>query len=391
MAPRFVGIGCAFDHRGRRGGCPARIGPAHSCQTQNSALTAAVRTVRQAGDRRAIELEKRAHALKAEIDAHGKIVTGLSGLDVQALKAEIEHLAVSLKKQADLVRDVQNSMEAGAKSNRLLAEALDQKLGSFNRRARCSLPAVQPRSERRSKSRPSRTGRNRWGWSSTSRVWLSRPPRALPREPNEGPPCDQHRSDRTAQPRQFRSEADGISILEIGTLFGIGAAAVYEAASNECENVHLMVIDPLDGYYASGSRDILTGAQVSETTLRQNWSLAPIPEKDFTIIKHLSTNRAAIEAARKREYDVLIIDGDHSFDGVKFDFENYAPMVRPGGYILFDDYDVPEWPDIKRYVDSEIVGLPTLYRVGAAFRTAVFQVKRAIKTGARTSVRRKAN
>ncbi|WP_202307487.1 FkbM family methyltransferase [Mesorhizobium sp. L-8-10] len=168
---------------------------------------------------------------------------------------------------------------------------------------------------------------------------------------------------------------DDISILEIGTLFGIGAAAVYEAATNVSERVHLTVIDPLDGYYGPGKPDLLTGARVDETTLRQNWSLAGIPEKDYTIIKHFSTDPVhAIEAARKREYDVLIIDGDHSFDGVKFDFENYAPMVRPGGYILFDDYDVPEWPDIKRYVDNEIAGRAYLHHIGAAFRTAVFQV-----------------
>jgi cephalosporin hydroxylase len=114
---------------------------------------------------------------------------------------------------------------------------------------------------------------------------------------------------------------------------------------------------------------------VNETTLRHNWSRAPIPEEDYTIIKHLSTDSAAIEEARQRQYDVLIIDGDHSFDGVKFDFEHYAPMMRPGGYILFDDYDVEEWPDIRRYVDTEVVELETLYRIGAAFRTAVFQVR----------------
>lgn len=174
-----------------------------------------------------------------------------------------------------------------------------------------------------------------------------------------------------------------ISILEIGTLFGIGAAAVYEAATNASETVHITVIDPLDGYYGPGKPDLLTGARVDEATLRHNWSRAGIPEKDYTIIKHFSTDPVhAIEAARRRAYDVLIIDGDHSFDGVKFDFENYAPLVRPGGYILFDDYDVPEWPDIKRYVDNEIAGRANLRLVGAAFRTAVFQVTDGSRTEA---------
>jgi predicted O-methyltransferase YrrM len=35
--------------------------------------------------------------------------------------------------------------------------------------------------------------------------------------------------------------------------------------------------------------------------------------------------------------DVLFIDGDHSYEGVKRDFELYSPLVRPGGFIALHD------------------------------------------------------
>lgn len=35
--------------------------------------------------------------------------------------------------------------------------------------------------------------------------------------------------------------------------------------------------------------------------------------------------------------DVLFVDGDHTFDGVKADFEMYGPLVRPGGIVGFHD------------------------------------------------------
>ena len=35
--------------------------------------------------------------------------------------------------------------------------------------------------------------------------------------------------------------------------------------------------------------------------------------------------------------DVLLIDGDHRYEGVKRDFETYAHLVRPGGLIAFHD------------------------------------------------------
>lgn len=44
--------------------------------------------------------------------------------------------------------------------------------------------------------------------------------------------------------------------------------------------------------------------------------------------------------------DVLFIDGDHSYDGVKCDFEMYAPLVRKGGLIAF--HDIMEHPPEAR-------------------------------------------
>ena len=53
-------------------------------------------------------------------------------------------------------------------------------------------------------------------------------------------------------------------------------------------------------------------------------------KKDYT--------RKRIVAALNHQYiDVLFIDGDHSYDGVKSDFEYYKGLVRSGGYIVFHD------------------------------------------------------
>jgi predicted O-methyltransferase YrrM len=35
--------------------------------------------------------------------------------------------------------------------------------------------------------------------------------------------------------------------------------------------------------------------------------------------------------------DFLFLDGDHTYDGVKADFEMYSGLVRPGGLIAFHD------------------------------------------------------
>jgi predicted O-methyltransferase YrrM len=38
--------------------------------------------------------------------------------------------------------------------------------------------------------------------------------------------------------------------------------------------------------------------------------------------------------------DFLFIDGDHSYESVRADFEDYSPLVRPGGLIAFHDITI---------------------------------------------------
>jgi glycosyltransferase involved in cell wall biosynthesis len=49
-----------------------------------------------------------------------------------------------------------------------------------------------------------------------------------------------------------------------------------------------------------------------------------------------------------RQIDLLMIDGDHTYEGVKSDYEMYAPLVRPGGLVAFHDVlPHPGFPSCK--------------------------------------------
>jgi predicted O-methyltransferase YrrM len=49
------------------------------------------------------------------------------------------------------------------------------------------------------------------------------------------------------------------------------------------------------------------------------------------------TIRALASALNGQPLDFLMIDGDHSLEGVLADFRNYSRFVRPGGLIAFHD------------------------------------------------------
>ena len=52
-----------------------------------------------------------------------------------------------------------------------------------------------------------------------------------------------------------------------------------------------------------------------------------------------------------RKCDLIFIDGDHSYEGVSSDIENYTPFLNTGGTIIFDDYANEE---VKRAIDDYI-------------------------------------
>jgi predicted O-methyltransferase YrrM len=61
------------------------------------------------------------------------------------------------------------------------------------------------------------------------------------------------------------------------------------------------------------------------------------------------TKDAVLRALGENPLDVLFIDGDHSYEGVRADFEDYAPLVRAGGIVALHDVN----PDFRTRHDVE--------------------------------------
>jgi FkbM family methyltransferase len=163
--------------------------------------------------------------------------------------------------------------------------------------------------------------------------------------------------------------------LEIGTLYGLGAAALIEAAQSRFPATRLTIIDPFEGYY-NEARDPLLGLPISRAGFEANMHRLEVAADSYRVIEGFSEEEASIEAARGARYQFLLIDGDHSYEGVRRDFENYAPMVDRYGYVLIDDYEVAEYEGIQQYVDETLKRDERLQFVGAAFSTAVFRIWR---------------
>jgi cephalosporin hydroxylase len=70
------------------------------------------------------------------------------------------------------------------------------------------------------------------------------------------------------------------------------------------------------------------------------------PGQQLTCLERDSHQQETLVEVKKwlngAKFDFLFIDGDHTYDGVKKDFEMYGPLVRSGGLIAFHDI-VPDF------------------------------------------------
>lgn len=51
-------------------------------------------------------------------------------------------------------------------------------------------------------------------------------------------------------------------------------------------------------------------------------------------------------------FDVLYIDGNHSYEGCKADLDLYGSLVRPSGIVLVHDVIHPEFPGVRKAFDE---------------------------------------
>lgn len=171
-------------------------------------------------------------------------------------------------------------------------------------------------------------------------------------------------------------EGDSVCILEIGSLYGISLAILYNHVITRASQVKVAGLDPFDGYYGQAI-DAVLNQPVNEHTFIRNMQLANVPKSDYTVIKKFSTDPEALSISANLPINLLIIDGDHSYEGVKFDFETYFPLLQPGGFVIFDDYNAKEWPGVQQFVDFDVKKANGFEHLGSFSRTAVGRKRNA--------------
>ncbi|MFQ5414185.1 MAG: class I SAM-dependent methyltransferase, partial [Phycisphaerae bacterium] len=138
-------------------------------------------------------------------------------------------------------------------------------------------------------------------------------------------------------------------IVELGSWIGLTTCYLATACVVTGEGrVH--AVDTFEGTREDGGR-YPSISKFGDTTLpefKRRIRRAGLAEH-IDILKGLTTD--AVHAYRGRRIRMLLIDADHAYDGVRTDFEDWSPLVAPGGLIVFHDYLMP---DVARFVDNVV-------------------------------------
>lgn len=130
-------------------------------------------------------------------------------------------------------------------------------------------------------------------------------------------------------------------VLEIGTARG---GTLYLWCQAATDDATLISVDLPGGEFGGGYLDC-------RTPLYQQFAR---PQQTLHLLRADSHQPATFDHVQQllssAPLDFAFIDGDHTYEGVKADFNRFGPLVRPGGLIAFHDI-VPRTDGANIHVD----------------------------------------
>lgn len=162
----------------------------------------------------------------------------------------------------------------------------------------------------------------------------------------------------------------------MSVLFGGSLLMMLHALRSSHSDHRALAIDPLDGYYGQ-NLDPVTSLPVTLDNVTANIRRLGFEMNRVRIVKTRSESREALLVAQAFLLASLWTDGDHSYEGIKRDWQNYSPLVIIGGYILIDNYHDGCFPGVDKFVDEDL--LPNLagWEVVANFSRSILFKKKA--------------
>lgn len=160
--------------------------------------------------------------------------------------------------------------------------------------------------------------------------------------------------------KDLKEKQNEISCLEIGVFKG-QVISLWALIAKEINlKAHITGISPLEGNYPNNSlfrsyyirkilsyvvpsirRDFADGnIHIHEDFLshiEKMFTNSGLDLQDVNLIKGYSNDENVVNKVKDQTFDIVYIDGDHSYKVCKEDLANYAKLIKLNGYLVMDD------------------------------------------------------
>lgn len=137
--------------------------------------------------------------------------------------------------------------------------------------------------------------------------------------------------------------ASGGRFVEVGVHEGDFSARILEA----CRPEKLYLVDPWMVFTDEIYEPSWYGTRVAQSEMdRRHRDVearfsAEIARGEVEVMR--AKSRDVVGTFADESLDFVYLDGDHSYEGTRFDTRAFAPKVKKGGFLVGDDYALDGW------------------------------------------------
>jgi|ETNvirenome_6_85_1030632.scaffolds.fasta_scaffold81844_2 hypothetical protein len=145
--------------------------------------------------------------------------------------------------------------------------------------------------------------------------------------------------------------------LEIGSLFGFSMVNATQSKT-QGKFVGVDLFESSGKIFVNDYTPDISERNLSKSKTESLVDQCNIHNHEINFIKGNSQSNSTFSKVLNvsDHYDLMFLDGDHSFAGTFNDFKKYSPLLRKGGFLLFDDHDydtISSVMDIVKNMDGE--------------------------------------
>jgi hypothetical protein len=143
-------------------------------------------------------------------------------------------------------------------------------------------------------------------------------------------------------------------VLEIGTLFGLGAVGVVRQLARREMAASITIVDPFAGHQVQpdrGDENDVSHTPATRSVVEANLALGGVSRKRYRLVEGLSGDDSVRSAISDRRYGLIVIDGNHSEEAALDDLLIAEQLAADDGLVLLDDYRDPAWPGVEKALD----------------------------------------